>query len=63
VFQNMVSIDATKAGTSFLGHSDYGDSPALLRDIGEIIAGRTAAAQRPWLRRNPAGHYVLELVR
>ncbi|HEX6374733.1 MAG TPA: alpha/beta hydrolase [Allosphingosinicella sp.] len=63
VFQNMVSIDATKAGTSFLGHSAYGDSPALLRDIAEIVAGRTAAAQRPWLRRRPGGHYVLELVR
>jgi esterase/lipase superfamily enzyme len=49
VFDGMDSIDATEAGTSFLGHSDYGDSPALLRDIRAILAG-SPAARRPWLR-------------
>jgi esterase/lipase superfamily enzyme len=48
VFDGMDSIDATEAGTSFLGHSDYGDSPALLRDIRAILAGRPVA-RRPWL--------------
>ena len=60
VYPSMVSIDATSAGTDFLGHSGYGSSPALLRDIKSIVAGR-APGQRPWLRR--AGnrpHYVLQ---
>lgn len=59
-FEGMDSIDATSAGTDFLGHSAYGDSPALLRDIAEIVAG-TPAARRPWLRRGADGAWVLEV--
>jgi esterase/lipase superfamily enzyme len=58
-YPGMVSIDATSAGTDFLGHSAYGDSPAVLRDIESIVAARTPV-QRPWLRRTRAGHYVLQ---
>jgi esterase/lipase superfamily enzyme len=61
-FEGMDSIDATRAGTSFLGHSAYGESPALLRDIGSIIAG-TPPARRPWLKRGADGAYVLEVGR
>ncbi|HET9640408.1 MAG TPA: alpha/beta hydrolase [Allosphingosinicella sp.] len=61
-FEGMDSIDATRAGTSFLGHSAYGESPALLRDIGSIVAG-TPPARRPWLRRGADGAWVLEVVR
>lgn len=61
-FEGMDSIDATSAGTDFLGHSAYGDSPALLKDIAEIVAG-TPAARRPWLRRGTDGAWVLEVPR
>jgi esterase/lipase superfamily enzyme len=59
-FEGMDSIDATRAGTDFLGHSAYGDSPALLKDIGSIIAG-APPARRPWLRRGADGAWVLEV--
>jgi len=61
-FEGMDSIDATRAGTSFLGHSAYGESPALLRDIGSIVAG-TPPARRPWLKRGADGAWVLEVGR
>jgi len=61
-FEGMDSIDATRAGTSFLGHSAYGESPALLRDIGSIVAG-TPPAGRPWLKRGVNGEWVLEVGR
>lgn len=44
------SIDATAANTSWLGHSEYGSNPLLLRDIRSIIEGK-APAQRSWLTR------------
>jgi esterase/lipase superfamily enzyme len=62
IYRDMVSIDATKAGTDFLGHSAYGNSPHVLRDIASIVAGRPPA-QRPWLRRMPQGYYVLQTTR
>lgn len=53
VFAGMDSIDASRVGTSFLGHSDYGDSPFLLNDIAGVIAGRRPL-DRTWLRRKAA---------
>ena len=45
----MVTVDTSGIDTNFLGHSAYGDEPALLRDIAAIFAGRAVSA-RVWLR-------------
>ena len=52
VMSGMDTIDATRAGTSFLGHSEYGDNPYLLGDIAGVLAGQPAQ-QRTWLRARP----------
>jgi hypothetical protein len=64
VFPGMDSIDATAVGTSFLRHSEYGDSPFLLNDIAQVMQGR-APGERIWLneRRPPAGAYEFVRVR
>jgi esterase/lipase superfamily enzyme len=53
VLPGVNSIDATAANTSWLGHSEYGSNPLLLRDIRSIIDGKTPA-QRSWLTRKTA---------
>lgn len=64
VFPGMDSIDASAVGTSFLRHSEYGDSPFLLNDIAQVIEGRVPA-QRIWLdpRTPPVGAYEFVRVR
>lgn len=64
VFPGMDSIDATTVGTSFLRHSEYGDSPFLLNDIAQVMQGRRPA-ERMWLRPRPAppGVYEFDRVR
>jgi esterase/lipase superfamily enzyme len=60
VLPGMDSIDATLVGTSFLGHSTYGESPRLLEDIKSVVAGRRPPA-RAWLspRTSAAGAYYV----
>ena len=47
----MESIDVTSANRSFLGHSYFGESRAVARDLGILINQGWSAAQRPGLIR------------
>lgn len=47
------TIDATGAGTDFVGHAYYGDSASIIADMFEIIHNGKRPQQRRWL--TPAG--------
>jgi esterase/lipase superfamily enzyme len=47
------TIDATGAGTDFVGHAYYGDSASIIADMFEIIHSGKRPADRQWLQ--PAG--------
>jgi len=52
------TVDASNIDTDFLGHSKYGDSPALLKDMALFYSGMRAG-QRPGLvpKKSGAGAY------
>jgi len=57
------TIDVTGVDLSLLGHSYYGDSGLLLRDLFGVVHHRLAASQRPTLRpREFAGSTYWQLV-
>lgn len=47
------TIDASGAGTDFVGHAYYGDSASIISDMFEIIHNGKRASERRWL--TPAG--------
>jgi esterase/lipase superfamily enzyme len=47
------TIDASGAGTDFVGHAYYGDSASIIADMFEIIHNGKRASERRWL--SPAG--------
>jgi esterase/lipase superfamily enzyme len=64
VGRDFTSIDASGVDMSVLGHSGYGDSPPLIRDIGSIMSG-SGPDTRTWLdRRNasPRPYYRFRVV-
>ena len=42
LFEQIQSIDATRVDRDFLGHCYYTDSPEVLQDIQQVLAGRSA---------------------
>lgn len=52
IVPRMTTVDASNIDTNFLGHSAYGDEPALLRDIQRVFAG-ARPANRTWLKPQP----------
>lgn len=52
IVPRMTTVDASNVNTNFLGHSAYGDEPALLRDIQRVFAGAQPDT-RAWLKRQP----------
>lgn len=53
-------LDASAVDESLLGHSYYGNSPTILRDVNGVLAGLSAAARG--LRAN-ADHYLFQAKR
>jgi esterase/lipase superfamily enzyme len=53
-------LDATNVDESLLGHSYYGDSPTILRDVRGVLAGLGAAARG---LRAQADHYLFQTKR
>lgn len=52
IIEGVETIECALHDTSLLGHSYYGNSSALLRDLFSILKEQTPAAERKWLRRN-----------
>lgn len=49
VFPGVETIDVTQVDTGILGHSYYGNSQPILRDLEQLFCTSTGAARRPWL--------------
>lgn len=52
------TIDVSGIDLSVLGHSYYGDSGQILRDLFDLVDRRLPASERPWLRPQPLGPLV-----
>lgn len=63
VVPGLDTIDVSGIDMSLLGHSYYGDSPTVLRDIMALFRERRSVQDRPWLRpveRDGLPFYVLQ---
>ncbi|MBM4003233.1 MAG: alpha/beta fold hydrolase [Planctomycetes bacterium] len=55
ILPGIETIDVSLIDHSILGHSYYGSSGPVLRDIQAILRGATSANSRPWLRAESNG--------
>lgn len=52
--ENVDMIDTSPLDLSMLGHSYYGESPAVINDIKAFFREQPRASSRPWLQIDPA---------